>query len=94
MTSFAQWLISIIEQLIQFILDLPLIIGEWFWQGLLYLVSNSKIVPLIEASGDLFSNIDPGVWYFLNLMHLPYGLTMVTGAYVLRFLVRRIPFVG
>lgn len=94
MTAFAEWLISIIEQVIQFILDLPLVIADWLWQALLYLISASYIVPILETGGDLFTNIDPGVWYFLGLVQLPYGISVITTAYALRFLVRRIPFIG
>ena len=94
MTGFGEWLLSILEQILQFIVDIPLAIGDWLWQGVLALMSSSIILSLLQSAGELFSTIDPSVWYFMGIMQLPYGITAVTSAYLLRFLVRRIPFIG
>ena len=42
----------------------------------------------------VFSNIDPGVWYWLDFFALDYGLPLIISAYCARFLIRRIPFIG
>jgi len=36
----------------------------------------------------------PNVSWFLQPFNLPYGLTVVVSAYVARFILRRIPFIG
>lgn len=41
-----------------------------------------------------FQNIPSGIWYFLDLLSLNEGLSLVLTAYVTRFLIRRIPFIG
>lgn len=41
-----------------------------------------------------FSAIGPGVWFFLDFFQLGYGVPLVISAYVARFLIRRLPFIG
>ena len=36
----------------------------------------------------------PEVWFFVDYFQLQTGLSMLLGAYVARFLIRRIPFIG
>ena len=43
---------------------------------------------------NVFGNLDPGVWFFLDFFALDVGLPLVISAYVARFLIRRIPFIG
>ncbi|UZM15479.1 DUF2523 domain-containing protein [Pseudomonas kielensis] len=94
MTAFGDWLLSILQEIIQFLIDIPVAIADWLYQALLDLISSSFIVGLISSAGELFSAIDPSVWYFLNIFQIPFGISVVMSAYLLRFLVRRIPFIG
>ena len=41
-----------------------------------------------------FSGIDSGVWFYLDFFALSYGVPLVISAYVTRFLIRRLPFIG
>ncbi len=41
-----------------------------------------------------FQNIPNGIWYFLDLFSLNEGLNFILTAYVARFVIRRIPFIG
>jgi len=41
-----------------------------------------------------FLSIPPGVWFFLDFMALDVGIPVLLGAYVTRFLIRRIPIIG
>jgi hypothetical protein len=68
------------------------------------LVVVSQLMPLVmgyvagffNASGfnGLFAAITPGTWYFLDMFALDIGLPVIISAYVSRFLIRRIPFLG
>jgi hypothetical protein len=40
------------------------------------------------------SALPPGVWFFLDLAAIEYGLPLVIFSYGTRFLIRRIPFIG
>jgi len=42
----------------------------------------------------LFATLDPGTWYFLDLMALDVGMPIILSACITRFLIRRIPFIG
>lgn len=60
----------------------------------------SFVVPEIAGfvnTGGLsaaFSFMDPRVWYFINLMNLLGGITLIISAFVARFIIRRLPFIG
>ena len=68
------------------------------------LVIVSKLMPVVlgyvsefVSPGGLsqaFAGVSAGVWYFLDFFALDYGLPLIISAYVARFLIRRIPFIG
>jgi hypothetical protein len=41
-----------------------------------------------------FGAIPPGMWYFLDLFRLDFGLPLVIAAYISRFVIRRLPVIG
>ena len=41
-----------------------------------------------------FGGQDSGVWYFLNLFNVSYGVPLCVAALISRFLIRRLPFIG
>lgn len=94
MTGFGDWLLSILQEILQFFVNAVVAIADWLYQALLDLISTSFIVGLISSAGELFTAIDPSVWYFMNIFEIPFGITVISSAYFLRFLVRRIPFIG
>lgn len=51
-------------------------------------------LPDGTALSGAFGTIPPAVWYFLDLAHLDIGLPSIISAYVLRFMIRRLPVVG
>lgn len=56
-----------------------------------------SLIPVPEWLADLSGNItaiDPGILFFVRPFELGTGLTWVVSAYVIRFLIRRIPVVG
>lgn len=50
------------------------------------------ITAFLQSSG--FSGLDAGVWWVLDLFNISFGVPLVLSAYVSRFLIRRIPFIG
>ncbi len=46
------------------------------------------------ALSSAFASVDSRVWYFINLMNLLSGISIIISAYVARFIIRRLPFVG
>ena len=55
-----------------------------------------KIVGFVSPNGltAAFAGIPSGVWYFLDFFAVDVGLPLLISAYVARFLIRRIPFIG
>ncbi|MES2831768.1 MAG: DUF2523 family protein [Pseudomonadota bacterium] len=52
-------------------------------------------LPDFAASLNLaFVGITPGMWYFLDTFSIAQGLPLVIAAYILRFMIRRIPVIG
>jgi len=41
-----------------------------------------------------FLGLTPETWYFINLFNMAFGIPLVIGAFIVRFLIRRIPFIG
>lgn len=54
------------------------------------------VLPFVGGSSltSAFNGLDGGVWYFLDFFALDYGLPLILSAYVARFLIRRLPFIG
>lgn len=61
------------------------------------LVSLLELIPVPEWLSEIAGNVaalPPGVLFFVAPLQLTTGLTWVVSAYVLRFLIRRIPVIG
>lgn len=84
---FAEWLLEVLlwipRKLWELFLDALASFFEWL------------PVPEFFANAGIYLDAIPGpVLYFASLLALPYGLTVVLGASVIRFVIRRLPVVG
>lgn len=54
------------------------------------------IGAFIGSSGltSAFNGLPAGIWYFIDLARLDFGIPWVLSAFVARFLVRRLPVIG
>jgi hypothetical protein len=96
-------LLSALQSILGFVLRSVTIKFVLFW--FLYLVVR-EIVPILTSYGffpgaakaaalnSSLLGIPSGVWYFLDLMNFSMGVSAVLSAYVTRFIIRRIPFIG
>ncbi|CAD5751119.1 DUF2523 domain-containing protein [Escherichia coli] len=69
-----------------------------FW-GLYFVVHEfiavvSSWLPQSSDLEQLFSMLPDSAWYFLDLFQVSYGLSVVISALLVRFFIRRVPFVG
>lgn len=94
MSGFGEWLLSIVRDILQFLIDIPLHVAQWLWEAVLKLLSTDFITGLITSATQLLSQIDPGIWYFMDFLQVPFGITVCFSALLMRFLIRRIPFIG
>jgi hypothetical protein len=70
--------------------------GTWLWQ--LVLSGTASLLELVPVPLFL-TDINPitipsGVGFFLDPFELEYGLGIIVSAYIARFVLRRIPFIG
>lgn len=50
-----------------------------------------KEIPNLNA---LFSGLPDSIWYFLSILQIPTGITLVISAMLARFIIRRLPIIG
>ena len=48
----------------------------------------------VSSLSSVFSAIPAGVWYFADFFNIGFGLPLLISAYVARFIIRRLPFIG
>lgn len=48
----------------------------------------------VTSLNSAFAGLPSSVWYFADLGNISYGLPLVISAWVSRFLIRRLPFIG
>lgn len=94
LSDFAHWLLSIISTVIQFLVDLPFKLIEWIWNAFIAFLDLLPIGSYLNQSAGLFSSIPSSVWFFMDMLQIKLGITTILGAYLIRFLIRRIPGIG
>lgn len=59
-------------------------------------MAGSLLASFISSSSltSAFSALSSGEWFFLDFLRLDVGVPLVISAYIARFLIRRIPFIG
>ena len=89
---------SIIQQLWDAFKSLILWIFPWLYHRLLEALSAVLMgIPVPDCFGqasNLFASISPDVMFWLQPVHLDTFICIIVCAYVIRFLIRRIPFIG
>lgn len=92
------YLIQFITRILAWVVTFFKWIFEWCFQQLmeaLAAVLNAIPVPdWLSGASAVVGSIPSGVAFFLGAAQVPSGLAIILGAYVIRFLIRRIPFIG
>lgn len=76
------------------------IIAKFFVFFALFFITTEFLSVLVDrlpngsAMNGALSGIPSSMWYFLDLVHFDVGLPAVLSAWVLRFMIRRIPVIG
>lgn len=93
MSELIRFLGEIVEWVVDFVVWAALSIYELFLEGVLAVL---ELLPVPDwlTGADPFASIDPGVVFFVDALRLPEGIAIVVGAYLIRFLIRRIPGIG
>lgn len=86
------WLVRSV--LVKFVIFFALffVVGEFVSVLLEYLLpSDAASASNLTAA---FSAQNAGVWYFLDMFEISFGVSAVMAAYVTRFILRRVPLIG
>jgi hypothetical protein len=73
---------------------LPRQIYKLLCEGLAGLVQAIPVPDFISAIPGYLSAVPSGVAFFLAAFQFETGMTIIISAYLLRFVIRRIPFIG
>lgn len=96
--SIKDWLAEKIEEFLQWLLDmllwLPKKLFQLIFDGLATFIERIPVPGFIANAQGFFSGIPSEIVYFINFFAVGEGLAMVTGALVLRFVLRRVPIIG
>ncbi|MBH3382255.1 DUF2523 domain-containing protein [Pseudomonas asiatica] len=93
-SDFASWLKSIIEQVASWLANLVISVFSWFVDATIYLIDLMGVTQRLKLASAYFDALPDGVWYFMNLFQVQWGLSLVLASYCVRFLIRRLPVIG
>ena len=88
------WLSDFSEWLGDKLLWVPRKLTELVLDGLALLIEAIPVPTWLANAGNYLAGIDPTIAFFLQGFRFAEGLTIIFAAYILRFLIRRIPLIG
>lgn len=96
--GFFNWVVEYLSNAMQWIYDLatniPELVFSWFVDGALAFIKWIPVPDFVREAARSMQFIPPEVSWFLSVAKFNEGLLMVMGAYILRFITRRIPLIG
>lgn len=87
LSDFAEWLKDLL-------LWVPLKLWELLLDGLAGVLDAIPVPSFISSAQGYMNGIGGNVLWMLNVFAVPEGMVMVMSALILRFVLRRIPFIG
>jgi len=94
MSFLIQWLVEALQWCFNMLLALPLHLWVLLLGGLQAAVNAIPVPSFFASASNYVAAIPPSVAYFAAGFQIPYGLGVVISAWVLRWILRRIPFIG
>jgi hypothetical protein len=76
------------------LLWIPLQIYKLLLEGLEALINAIPVPEYMQNIGTYTQSIPSGITYWTDPFNIGYGVAAILAAYVLRFIIRRIPFIG
>lgn len=82
------------QTLIDILLFIPRKTLELLLDALMAVIDSIPPPDFIQNIPNIVSQIPPSVWYWVDPFNIPAGMGIIIGAYIIRFIIRRIPFIG
>jgi len=92
--SFFKWLQDAFNWVVDFILGFPDYLFSLLVDGVVGFFNWLPVPSFFSAAASAFSSVPDEVVFFAQAFRIGEGVTLVLGAYLLRFILRRIPIIG
>lgn len=89
-----QWLNDAFDAFVDFLMNLPAWSFSKIAEGVVSFFEAFPVPDFFVLAASAFDSIPQEVVFFAQAFQIGPGVTLVLGAYLLRFIVRRIPFIG
>lgn len=90
----AEIFLKFTEWLLEAMMYIPRKVWELMLDGFATVLESIPVPDFVNTAGSAFGSIPANVLFFANFFALGEGITMILSAYVLRFIIRRIPLIG
>ncbi|MNZ27766.1 hypothetical protein D3C78_449880 [compost metagenome] len=87
LSDFGKWLVDVL-------LWVPRTLWAELLEGLSGLIAAIPVPGFVTTAQSAFASIPSSVLFFLDKFEFSAGIAMIMSAYVLRFVIRRIPLIG
>ncbi|EQB0423092.1 DUF2523 family protein [Pseudomonas aeruginosa] len=92
--DFFKWVQDAFDYFWELLTTFPQFVFHELVSGIVKFFQWLPVPEFFTQAGNAFQAIPPSVVYFANAFQIGPGVTMVLGAYLLRFILRRIPIIG
>jgi len=82
------------QDLQDLLLWIPRKLFELLLDGLAWVLKAIPVPDFVASAGGLLSSLPDGITWGFYLFNFSFGVGVVVAAYALRFLIRRLPFIG
>lgn len=89
-----KWLQDAFDSAIDFIETLPQWIFSEVAEGIVSFFNAIPVPSFFRQAASSMQSIPPEVLFFAHMFRLDFGVTTVLVAYMLRFVIRRLPIIG
>lgn len=89
-----KWLSDAFDAFVDFFKELPAWSFSKIAEGIVSFFESIPVPEFFTAAANAFGAVPQEVVFFANAFQIGPGVTLVLGAYLLRFIIRRIPFIG
>lgn len=93
-SAFFKWWQDAFDYLWELLTDFPAYVFSQLCESLVAFVNSLPVPSFVHDAAAAFQGIPSSVLFFLDALAVGPGLSMILLAYVLRFLIRRIPVIG
>jgi len=94
MQTFIDWLADALAWFVDVLLYVPLVLYQAFLEAVLAVLELLPVPGFVDDLSGYIAGISPGFTYFTEAFNLGAGLGIMFSAYVVRFVIRRLPVVG